>query len=210
MMMPGATSHAAPCNDVQDLQQGPANEAGRHCPLPSELARCYGERIHRVARRITRSEAAAQDVMQEVFVRVIASGGFDADRGSLEQWLHTVTRNTAVDWIRREAAHQRRVTRVGAVRQATPVGVEDAVDARAEAVSVRAAVAQLPDGERAAVSLAYFDELSYRQVAHRLGLAEGTVKSQIRRALNRLAHIIGTDPLDPTEANISVFSTERS
>ena len=131
--------------------------------------------------------------MQEVFVRIMLSGGFDANRGSLERWLNAVTHNTAIDWIRREAAQQQRIIRVGAIYSATTVAVEEVASARGEAASVRAAVAQLPDGERAAVSLAYFDGLSYRQVARTLGLAEGTVKSQIRRALTRLAHIIGTD-----------------
>jgi len=142
---------------------------------------------------MTRSESAAQDITQEVFVRVMRRGGFDPSRGSLERWLQIVTRNTAIDWIRREAAYERRVTRVGAIHNATTIDVQETVVARVQAARVRAAVSQLPEGEREVVSLAYFAELTYRQVADRTGLAEGTVKSRIRRALTRMANIVGAD-----------------
>ena len=161
-------------------------------PSPAELARRYGGEIHRVAFRVTRSDAAAQDIMQDVFVRIMLSGGFDASRGSVGRWLQIVTQNTAIDWIRREAAHQQRVGRVGALHSASSPVVEESVMAQLQAAQVRAAVVQLPDDERQVVVLAFYAGLSYRQVAERLELAEGTVKSRIRRALTRLAHHIGT------------------
>lgn len=162
------------------------------CSL-AELADRYGDGIRRTALRLTRSQVAAQDITQEVFLRVICNGGFDPRRGSLDRWLQMVTRNTAIDWIRREAAHQQRVTRVGAMHSATVVVVEETVTARAQAADIRAAVAQLPSREREAISLAYFDGLTYRQIANRLGLPEGTVKSRIRRALTRLAYTVARD-----------------
>jgi len=160
-------------------------------PSPAELARRYGQDMYRVALRVTRSDSAAQDVVQEVLLRVMVCGGFDASRGPLHRWLQMLSQSTAIDWIRREAAHKQRVMRVGSIHFATPVAVEEAVTARGDAAHVRAAVAQLPECERIAVSLAYFDGLSYRPVAHQLGIAEGTVKSQIRRAITRLSHILG-------------------
>ena len=160
----------------------------------AELAHRYGDGIRRTALRLTRSETAAQDITQEVFLRVIRNGGFDASRGSLDRWLQIVTRNTAIDWIRHEAAYQQRVSHVGAMHSATVVVVvEEAVAARAEAADLRVAVTQLPPREREVVSLAYFDGLTYHQIADRLGLPEGTVKSRIRRALTRLAHLVARD-----------------
>jgi RNA polymerase sigma factor (sigma-70 family) len=164
-------------------------------PSASELARRHGEEIRRMALRLTRSESAAQDIAQDVLVRVISRGGFDSTRASLDRWLRIVTRNTAIDWVRREAAHQQRLVRIGALHSASTVDVEDTVTERVQAIRVRAAVAELPDDEREVVSLAYFGGLSYRQVADQLGLAEGTVKSRIRRALTRMAHMIGTDSI---------------
>lgn len=183
--MRGTTTNERAYTNRPDLRIGSSDET------LSEIARCYGERIRRTAYQVTRSESAAQDVTQDVFVRVMCRGGFDSRRGSLEQWVQSVARNTAIDWVRREAAHQRRVARVGSIHSATSVSVEEAVAARAQARIVRTAMAELPDNEREAVELAFFEGFTYRQVATRLELAEGTVKSLIRRGLARLAHIIG-------------------
>ena len=160
---------------------------------PAELAYGHFESIWRIAFDVTRSEAAAQDVTQDVFVRVLSRGGFDATRGSLEHWLKVVAHHTAVDWVRREAAHRRRVNRVGNLHAATTPMVDEAVVGRVQAARVRAGLALLPGPEREVVSLVYFGGLTYRQAAHQLGLAEGTVKSRTRRALTRLAHIIGNN-----------------
>lgn len=145
------------------------------------------EAIRRIAYRMTRSHGAAQEITQDVLLRVCRRGGFDASRGTLDAWVQIVTQHTAIDWIRSEVAQQRRVAKVGAMHVATIPLVEDVVTDRSRATNLRAAVARLPDDERIVVSLAYFDELTYRQVAERLGLPEGTVKSRIRRALTRLA-----------------------
>jgi len=161
------------------------------CPSLTELADCYGEMVRRVAFCVTRSDAAAQDITQDVFVRVMRCGGFDSTRGSLEQWLVVVARHTAIDWIRRESAHDSRVARFEGVHSVeSTVAVEDTAIIRVQADQIRTAVAQLPATEREVVSLAYFGGLTYRQVATRLGIAEGTVKSRIRSALTRLSHTI--------------------
>lgn len=177
-------------DDLDDERAGLVNT--ETCSI-ADLADRYGEGIRRTALRLTRSEVAAQDITQEVFLRVICNGGFDPSRGSLDRWLQMLTRNTAIDWIRREAAHQQRVARVGNMHSATAAVVEETVTARAQAADIRAAVAQLPTRELEVVSLAYFDGLSYRQIADKLGLPECTVKSRIRRALTRLAYTVARD-----------------
>lgn len=156
----------------------------------NELVTTYAPRLLRVARLVTGSDNAAQDVTQEVFLRVWKNGGYDATRGSLDAWLQTMTRNIAIDWLRCESAHRRRLTLVGSIHTATAAVVDETVVARSQAACVRAAVARLPAIEREVLSLAYFGGLSYRQVAEQLGLADGTVKSRIRRALTRLANTI--------------------
>jgi RNA polymerase sigma factor (sigma-70 family) len=178
-------------NDDPDTERADVINA-EICSL-AELANRYGEAIRQTAFRLTRSEVAAQDITQEVFLRVICTGGYDPRRGTVDGWLQVVTRNTAIDWIRREAAHQQRVTRVGSMHSASVIVVEDTVTARAQADHIRAAVAQLPPRELEAISLAYFDGLTSRQIADRLGLPESTVKSRIRRALTRLACTVARD-----------------
>jgi RNA polymerase sigma-70 factor (ECF subfamily) len=162
----------------------------------ADLVDRYGEGIRRTAFHLTRSEAAAQDITQDVFLRVLCNGGFDPRRGTVKAWLQIVTRNTAIDWIRREAADKDRVTRVGAMHGATVTEVEDTVTARSQADQVRAAVAQLPARELQVVSLAYFDGLTCGRIADQLGLPESTVKSRLRRALTRLAYTVARDPGD--------------
>jgi RNA polymerase sigma-70 factor (ECF subfamily) len=147
----------------------------------------YGDAVLRAAYRVTRSDGTAQDVAQEVFLRAWSRGGFDPARGTVHGWLQVMTRHTAVDFVRREAAQKRRTLEVGAVHTATSTLVEDDVVDGSRAAEVRRAVAALPAAERDAVTLAYFGGLSYREVAQRLGIAEGTAKSQIRRALTRLS-----------------------
>ncbi|MCU1361007.1 MAG: putative sigma factor [Ilumatobacteraceae bacterium] len=156
-------------------------------PSLGEQAQLRADVISRIAFRITRSRSASQDVTQEVMLRVCRCGGFDASRGTFDAWVQMLTQSAAIDWIRREAAHERRQGRVGAIHVSTMPAVEDEVGARWRAAGIRTAVESLPEDERVVVSMAYFDDLTYREVAQRLGLPEGTVKTRIRRALSRLA-----------------------
>jgi RNA polymerase sigma-70 factor (ECF subfamily) len=150
----------------------------------------YGDAVRRTAYGVTRSAGAAEDVAQEVFLRAWSRGGFDADRGSLQGWLQMMTRHTAIDWVRSEAARRRRTEQAGAMDATTMPAPDDDSDSAAVAAKVRVAVSQLPAPERDAVTLAYFGGLTYREVAARLGVPEGTVKSQIRRALTRLSSVL--------------------
>ena len=121
-----------------------------------------------------------------MFLRAWSRCGYDASRGSLQGWLQMMTKHTAIDWVRRETAHKRRSEHVGATQAVADPPIEDEIDAVSTAARVRAAVAVLPQAERVAITLAFFGGLSYRQVAERLGVPEGTIKSQIRRGLLRL------------------------
>jgi RNA polymerase sigma-70 factor (ECF subfamily) len=157
--------------------------------MPILISR-YGDAVHRTAYGITRSRGAAEDVAQEVFLRAWSRGGFDAGRGSLQGWLQMMTRHTAIDWVRSETARRRRTEHVGAMEPMTTPAPDDETDASSVATRVRAAVADLPAAERDAVTLAYFGGLTYREVAERLGVPQGTVKSQIRRALLHLGAVL--------------------
>lgn len=180
--------------DVAGEQRADESRAGTLAPDPTGLPTLaaligrHGAAVRQTAYRVTRSDSAAQEITQEVFMKAWTRGGYDPARGPVDGWLRVLSRSMAVEWVRREAAQERRLMRIGpsyAVGHA-PLS-EDQVADEEQASRVRAAVAQLPTAERQAVSLAYFAGLTYRQVADRLGRPEGTVKSQIRRALTRLA-----------------------
>ncbi len=146
----------------------------------------YAPLAYGLALRVTGNWAAAQDVTQEVFVQVWEHPArFDPDRGNLRSWIGVIAHRRAVDWVRREAAHRR----TAAAQPEAPGGPGPAETVVAAAVGalVRLAVDALPEPQRAAVRLAYFEGHTYRQVAAALGIPEGTAKSRLRLGLAGLA-----------------------
>ncbi len=152
----------------------------------AEIYRRHAASILGLANRLLRDSRLAEDVVQEVFVRFWhRPERFDPDRGSLRAFLAAETHGRAVDIMRTEDSRRRREENDAA---AAPLGatIEHEIIEGVLAARVRRAVAGLPSEEKQAVELAYFDGLTYRQVADVLTEPEGTVKSRIRRALGRL------------------------
>ena len=140
-----------------------------------------------LARRLTRNQALAEDVTQEVFVRLWRDpNGFDPARGSLRTYLLTITHRRAVDVIRSEQSRRIREDKDGMLASAGGASLEDEVVEMQMGEQVRAALESLPPQERGAIELAYFGGHSYRMVAELLGEPEGTVKSRIRKGMTRL------------------------
>jgi RNA polymerase sigma-70 factor (ECF subfamily) len=165
----------------------------------AELHRRYAGALLALARRVVRDPTLAEEVVQEVFLRLwSAPDRFDPDRGSLRSFLVTNCHGRAVDVVRAEVSRRNREEREH--RRATPavVDTEDEVISITVTDEVRAALGTLPDGEREAVALAYVHGHSYREVAALLGQPEGTVKSRIRSGLRRLQselrHLRGDGP----------------
>jgi RNA polymerase sigma factor (sigma-70 family) len=151
-----------------------------------ELYDEFSPLVYGLAARVTRDWAAAEDITQEVFVRVWEDPqAFDPARGTWRGWLGTMTHRRAVDWVRRGEVRRRR-TADAAPPPAAPDPEETAV-AGSVAKSVQAAVDDLPAAQREAIRLAYFDGQTYRQVAETLGIPEGTAKSRLWLGLRRLA-----------------------
>jgi RNA polymerase sigma-70 factor, ECF subfamily len=144
-----------------------------------------GGAVKAVAFRVLRDQVLAEDVVQDTFVTFWqAPEKFNADRGSLRSFLLTIAHRRAVDIVRSEVARSRREQTAPEPRQ---VDVEEEVWTRSLSRTVRAALSELADGEREAITLAYFGGLSYAEVARRLGQPEGTVKSRIRSGMRKLS-----------------------
>ncbi|KAB2347018.1 RNA polymerase sigma factor [Actinomadura rudentiformis] len=143
--------------------------------------------------RVTRDRTIAEDITQEVFLtfweRPLA---FDPERGTLRAWLATIAHRRAVDHVRAE--ERKKPSHLGPrLFEREPAPMEDSVlDAEASA-RVRHAVQSLPAEQREALEMAYWGGRTYRQVAERLGLPEGTVKSRIRQALRQLAGMLAEE-----------------
>ena len=153
--------------------------------------------VYSVALRVVRDQMLAEDIVQEVFLRVWRRPeSYDPSRGRFLSWLMSVTRNRAIDEVRRvsrrlriedrrqEAAEQvRSADRLDAPELAAAIG-----DERRE---VRAALASLPSPQRRVLELAYFEGLTQTEIAALTETPLGTVKTRTRLAMNRLRQQLG-------------------
>jgi RNA polymerase sigma-70 factor, ECF subfamily len=144
--------------------------------------------VYGSALRVLRHHAAAQDVVQDVFVELWSQPGrYDPGAGPLRGYLVMQARHRAVDLIRsdlRRIARQERSSRLETA-QPDPSPCEQMMVSET-AAAVRAAVQTLPEAQRRMVELAYFGGLTCRQAAEAAGIPEGTAKSRLRLALAKL------------------------
>ena len=153
----------------------------------AEAYRRHAGAVFGLAKRLLTDRTRAEEIVQEVFVRLWNEPDrFDPDRGTLRSFLLANAHGRAVDLIRSEVSRRRREERDAAETADAGYDIAREVWDLALAGHVREAMQTLLDGERAAIELAYFGGLTYREVAAELGEAEGTVKSRIRSGLKKL------------------------
>ncbi len=162
--------------------------AGGQLTAVGELYDRYQSTLFPMLLRITRDRAEAEDVLHDAFVLVAERAGqYAAARGSVAAWLVTMVRNLAIDRTRRR---DRRTALATADAQTKPIHaeptVEGAIDEGKEASTVRAALEALPDAQRATLEKAFYEGLSYPEIAEAEGVPLGTVKSRAARALAAL------------------------
>jgi len=176
-------------HDVSEMSDGALAVAiGRYQQAAlAEAYRRHAGAVFGLARRLLTDHARAEEIVQEVFVRLWNEPDrFDPDRGTLRSFLLANAHGRSVDLIRSEASRRRREERESAQTADAGYDIAREVWDMALAGHVRDAMEVLHDGERAAIELAYFGGLTYREVAEQLGDAEGTVKSRIRSGLKKL------------------------
>ncbi len=157
----------------------------------------FSASMRRLARRLV-SLDQADDVVHEVFARFWERPDlYDPARGSLRNYLLDMTRSRSIDAYRSDVARRGRETR-DLDRRSSDFVVSVEADAIAGLTTDQLIIVirMLPRGERQAIGLAFFRDLSYQQVATALGLPEGTVKSQIRAGLARMRTALGELSLD--------------
>lgn len=153
----------------------------------AEAYRRHGGAVFALARRVLNDATAAEEVVQEVFLRLWNQPDkFDPGRGSLRSYLLAQTHGRSVDQLRSETSRRKREEREARSTAEAGYDIEHEVWDLAVADRVREALGELPDDERRAIELAYFAGHTYREVAVLLDAPEGTVKSRIRTGLKRL------------------------
>lgn len=148
--------------------------------------------VYGAALRVLGQSAAAQDIVQDVFVELWSRPDrYQPDLGSLRTYLSVLARHRALDLarseLRRVARQKRHDLLIPREPQASP---SDEVSSAAAASEVRDAVNRLPDAQRRVVELAYFQGMTFREVALAAGIPEGTAKSRMRRALVELENVL--------------------
>lgn len=161
-----------------------------------QLVKAHVRRVYAVCYRFTGSEAEAEDLTQEVFLRVFRSlKSFRAGEGSFQVWLHRLTRNLLIDHYRRnrlQRASEPLEAQLSVLEETSgPVSRTDSVLAGREAAEQLASALQKLSPElRETVILRDLEGLEYREIAAVLRIPEGTVKSRLNRGRAELARIL--------------------
>lgn len=165
----------------------------------------YQRAIYSLCARVTRDAATAEEVTQEVFVRLWrGAGSFEPARGRVSAWLLRIAHNLALNEVRRRQS--RPVIAYDADWSLETSSVADpdaqsdpavAVWLREQADSIRRAMGSLPAPQRQAISMAFFDGLSQTEIAAATGDPLGTVKSRIRIGMRHLRDALVAEGVDP-------------
>jgi RNA polymerase sigma-70 factor (ECF subfamily) len=158
-----------------------------------ELYDRVGRVAYGIAYRVLRDDRLAEDAVQEGFLAAWRSAAtFRADRAKASTWIVTLVHRRAVDIVRRE--HRRRAEPLETETRADPVdpagSAEDTAWLGFERDRVQAALRALPDAQREAIELAYYGGYSQSELAERLGLPLGTIKSRMFAGLARLRELL--------------------
>ena len=168
-----------------------------------QLVTCQYKRVYALCFRFTGDRTAAEDVTQDVFLKIYRNlATFDSGKGAFSTWITTLTRNLLVDHYRR--ARQDRLTESMDASQSSeddgPTLSERLADTRPSPehrvaglelkATVQAALAQLSPDLREAVILRDLEDMDYKEIAIVLKIPEGTVKSRISRGRGELARLL--------------------
>ncbi|MFC4776539.1 RNA polymerase sigma factor [Paenibacillus sp. GCM10023252] len=150
----------------------------------------YERPIYSFVLRMVKDSMAAEEVVQELFMRVWKSAGrmkTDGSAGKVSTWLFAVSRNLSIDWLRKQGrrpleAQEEEVWE----RTAEPVSTEHEVEQRLLGEQMREAIGELNEDQKQVVEMIYYMGYTQQEVASKHDIPLGTVKSRVRLALGQL------------------------
>jgi RNA polymerase sigma-70 factor (ECF subfamily) len=147
----------------------------------------YSSIVYAVALRVLQDTAAAEDVLQDIFMQLWRNpGAFDASRGNMAAWLAVIARHRAIDALRRRKPEEDFENVIVSVE---PDLASDADRSRAMA-KVRAAFESMAPPQRSALEMAYFEGLTHAEIAQKTGEPLRTIKTRIRTGLLSLRKVL--------------------
>lgn len=178
--------------------------AGGDASAADELFVRYAGAVFSLACRLSRDAAIAEDATQDAFVQAWREASrYDATRGTVRSWLFMIARARTLDRLR---SRQNRDAWQTPLDASPEVAIRDAgvcldgmLSASEDASRVNAALAILPEADRRLIDLAYFEGLSHTEIADRLTVPLGTVKTHMRRVMRLMRHAIAEQPARPFE-----------
>ncbi len=148
-----------------------------------ELYDRYSSLIYSVALRVLGESSAAEDVLQEVFMQLWRKPAvFDAARGSLAAWLAVIARNRAIDVVRKRKPE----TDLEDLTVFVEPDLAGEAERKRAAEQIRRKLGEMPEPQRSALEMAYFEGLTHSEIAEKTGTPLGTIKTRIRTALTTL------------------------
>jgi RNA polymerase sigma-70 factor, ECF subfamily len=140
----------------------------------------YSAVVYSVALRVLGDTGAAEDVLQEIFMQLWRNpGAFDASRGNLAPWLAVITRNRAVDLLRK----RRPQTEISETIVSVEPDLAAETDRGRVTEKVRGVLKEMPAPQRQALEMAYFEGYSHSEISEKTGEPLGTIKTRIRSGL---------------------------
>lgn len=167
-----------------------------------QLVQQFHRRIYNICYRFTGSQDDAQDLAQEVFIKVYRTlSSYDLDKGSFQTWVTTVTRNLLVDHFRKSKQDRATDSLEEPVSEEESLSLLDKIEdtgpspdqrllTREKQEFVQRALQKLSPDLREAVILRDLQDMDYREIALALKVPEGTVKSRINRGRTELARLL--------------------
>lgn len=150
----------------------------------------YSSALYGVCVKVVQDESAAQDVLQDAFVKIWKRGAkYDPKKGKLFTWMLNVVRNTAIDYLRSKAV---KYEIHGNEKVSFVMETTGAQEMSVDAIGLRKQMLQLRKEEREILELSYFGGYTQDEISKELKIPLGTVKTRARKALNDLRKLIGT------------------
>lgn len=162
-----------------------------------DLVRDYASPAYGVALKVLHDPALAEEAVQESFLRIWRNASrFEGARGSERTWILSVVRNQSIDMLRRRARHPETPLDAApaALALRDPQEPWSALAANLRAAELRQGLAQLPAEQRGVIELAFFGDMRSVDIARRLRLPEGTVRSRMRLGLAKLRGLLAEGP----------------